>query len=226
MKRYYTALGKYMPGSDFIHAMVATGNEILELDFHEMNLWSVLAGQVFTHEELEISCENRLSKIQVQSDRGMDAVLNRLQARGLVAVGTGERDIDALYDLVGDLNLYVSVGSFPLRLGIFLRTWFYYGTPFGVAQQILQKPRLTSLEKKLKRMAGKANFTTSELIAYCSKQEGGKVSDKKLEEVLYSDDETTSDNLFFSARYMPSCKDITEAVLNLYLSRQIIFVRF
>ena len=68
-------------------------------------------------------------------------------------------------------------------------------------------------------------LSTAELVRCADRGVPDTASDLQMLDLLYGDQETTSDNIVSEMRTAASCRPVTAAVANLYLRKQIIFER-
>ena len=142
-----------------------------------------------------------------------------------VASGIGETDFDALYDLVSGLYVVPISESIPLRIITFLKMVMLDGVPMSKAKQLFHHDHPSQREAQVMALSRQALLSTAELIK-CAEVGASDLSiDQKVMEALYNDDTTTCDNIGWEMRNAGSWKDVTLAVANLYLRKQIIFER-
>lgn len=70
-----------------------------------------------------------------------------------------------------------------------------------------------------------APLSTAELVRCAECGVLDTASDLQMLDLLYGDQETTSDNIVSEMRTAACCRPVTTAVANLYLRKQIIFER-
>lgn len=97
--------------------------------------------------------------------RTFEDCLYRLEVRGLIASGTGDTNMDALYDLLGCLYVVPVSESLPLRAMAFLKMLFQGGSACDNKASILQDPYVKTGISDSK--AVQTSFlSTAELIKY------------------------------------------------------------
>lgn len=74
-------------------------------------------------------------------------------------------------------------------------------------------------------LSGHTPLSTAELIRCAERGVPDTSSDLQMLDLLYGDQETTSDNIVSEMRTAAACQSVTVAVANLYLRKQIIFER-
>lgn len=194
------------------------------VDIQEMSVWTVLSWRLSTYQQTEEAYHWLTDAWLTSPVRTFEACLKRLEVRGLVASGSGDTDFEALYDLLGGLNVVPLSESFPLRLATFLKLIFK-GTPFSTAKGLFQRDKPSPLEARVMALARQAALSTAELVK-CAEVDARDVSSgEKIMETLYNDDYTTSDNIQWEMLRSDYRAPITLAVANLYLRRQIILER-
>ena len=71
-----------------------------EVDVQEFMLWSILNWRILREEEISSFYEKMASSSNVTIHRSWQDCVQRLLVRGLIVVGTGDTEYDALYDLL------------------------------------------------------------------------------------------------------------------------------
>ena len=226
MVTFYAAAGRYelrrTPEGQY--PVVILRNEEHALDIWEMILWSTLMWRVLTFDELCREFYAKEREAHVLSDISFEGYLKRLERRGLVVSGRGYTAVEALYALVA--KLYV----FPLREGLFaklaafLHLTFERKVPFAVTRKIFAPPRMTPMEQHIFALAEQALLTTEELIRLVD----GKITDisteTKLLTALYPDGPPVQvEGSCFDYALSPNRLKVTQAVVNLYLQKLILF---
>ena len=156
--------------------------------------------------------------------RTFENCLHRLEVRGLVASGTGDTDIDALYNLLCGLYIVPVSESLPLRIVAFLKMLFQ-GVPFSKAKRLFTRVPLSAQEAQILGLSKQALLSTAELIKCVDLGVTDLSTDNKIMDALYDDDYTTSDNIVYAMQSASCSTSVTMAVANLLLSRKIIFER-
>ena len=156
--------------------------------------------------------------------RSFSDCLDRLVTRGLVAKGSGTTDFDALYDLLGGLYVVPISSSFPLKVVTFLKL-LRSGTAPALAATLFRRDRRTEPERYVMALSGHTPLSTAELVRCAERGVLDTASDLQMLDLLYGDQETTSDNIVSEMRTAACCRPVTTAVANLYLRKQIIFER-
>ena len=105
-RTYYTAVGRFVkrhdPDGNLYPAVYVNQQEHL-LDLQEMAVWTALNWRLADLRQLERKYDLLARELHLLEPRTLENCLNRLEVRGLAASGTGESDLEALYDLLGGL---------------------------------------------------------------------------------------------------------------------------
>ena len=227
-KTLYTAIGRFERrnnGCGRSCPVIVLGGKEYMVDMQEMVVWTILNWRIVRKEEIGALYENMIRKAGVPVERSWEACVERLLVRGLLVSGNGETEYDALYDLVSSLYIIPTDGSFLLRLTTFLKLTLVNRVPFSTARKLFRKDRRTAGETKVMRLAKQALLSTAEIIKCTEKGIYYLPNENSIMDGLYDDCDTTSDNIGSLMKSSPSSKDITLAVVNLYLRQQIIFER-
>ena len=139
--------------------------------------------------------------------------------------GTGETDFEALYALLGGLYVVPLSESLPLKLTAFLKLTVQKGVSVSKAKALFQRDHPNEQEAQVMALSRQALLSTAELIKCAELGVRDISTDEKLMDALYNDDDTTSDNIADMMLTAKSREQITAAVANLYLRKQIIFQR-
>lgn len=218
----YTAVGHFqnVTTRDGAYPVV-----LVNLDPQEMTIWSILNWRLLDPQSVEVFYEPMFRTLMLEERRALENCLGRLVTRGLVAVGHGETNFEALYDLLGGLYVVPISESLPLRTATFLKMLLLDGVPFAQAKQIFRKARLSEGEARVMSLARQALLSTAELIRCVDLGVTDVSSDDKLMDALYSDADATSDNMGDLMRTSQSREPVTRSVARLCLHKQIIFER-
>ncbi len=195
------------------------------LDIQEMTLWTALNWRLLELPQVEAEY-SRLTRDGVfQERRTMEDCLGRLCTRGLVAVGHGENDFEALYELLGNLYVMPLSESLPLRAAAFLKLTLLRGVSVAKAKALFRCDRPNAREAQVMALSRQALLSVAELVKCAEVGAKDVSSDQKLMDALYNDDTTTSSNIADNMLTAKCRRSVTEAVANLYLRKQIIFER-
>lgn len=223
----YTAVGhfKKVVTGEGAYPVVMVNQREYRLDPQEMTVWTILNWRLLDAEGVENHYEPLSRELTLTEYRTLEHCLGRLVTRGLVAAGHGETDFEALYDLLGSLYVVPISESLPLRTVTFLKMLLLDGVPFDRAKQIFKKVRLSDGEARVMALAKQALLSTAELIKCVELGVTDVSSDEKVMDALYSDADTTSDNIGELMRISRNRGPVTLSVANLCLRKQIIFER-
>lgn len=228
MKTLYTAVGRFQRKGaigGLSCPVIFVGQQEYLVDLQEMLLWTVLNWRILEPEQIEELYQLKAAEVGYATHRSCDACLNRLKQRGLVVSGTGDTDEDALYNLLSCLYVVPVSSSVLLRTIIFLKSTLVNGVKAEKAKKVFERPAMTDCERQVYRLSKQALLSTAELIKCVEKKAADLSTTEKLLDVLYDDEETTSDNISSLVRCMDSRQPVLLAVANLYLAGQIIFER-
>lgn len=227
-KTLYTAIGRFARrtnGCGRSCPVVLLGGQAYLMDMQEMVLWTSLNWRISKREEIGAIYEKSAAGAYFSSDRSWEMCIDRLLTRGLLISGSGETEYDALYDLLGSLNIIPADGNFGLRCLTFLKLTLLERIPFSATRKLLQKDSRTAEEAQVMQLARQALLSTAEIIKCVEKNIHHLPNEKALLDTLYDDSDTTSDNIASMMKTSASTKPVVLAVANLYLRQQIIFER-
>jgi len=228
MKTLYTAVGRFHRKGTvggLSCPVIFVNQQEYALDMQEMILWMVLNRRILEHGQVEEYYRSKASEVGFASHRSWDACLQRLRQRGLIVAGTGDAGEDALYNLISCLYVVPISNSVLLRATIFLKATLLGGMKASEAKRVFARPTMTEYERQVYRLSRQTLLSTAEIIKCVEKKAIDLSTNEKLLDILYDDDETTSDNIASLVRCMDSCQPVLLAIANLYLSQQIIFDR-
>lgn len=230
-KTFYTAIGRLerRRNGSGSYPIIRLGSREYEMDLQEMAVWTSLAWHIVRREEIAVLYARLLQGGECPSQhpigRTLDACIDRLVTRGLLIAGQGDTEYDALYDLFASIYIIPACGSLWLRLLTFLKLTLLDGVSFRAAGRLFEKDQRTGGEVQVMRLAGQALLSTAEIIKCREKGIDTLPTEEHLLDALYSDRDTTSDNIAWLAKNSPSAKEVTLDVANLYLRRQIVLER-
>lgn len=195
----------------------------------ELVLWSRLCWRFRDldrlRREYETTAEETgLPELQRQAP-SFEHALTQLVARGLIASGEGETQVDALYDLLSNLYITPIDDSFWNRLAAASKLVTVRHVPRAKVRGLFQKECTTDEERRILALSRQALLSTAELIK-C--EEAGVTdvsSSERVLETLYYDDVTTCYNIAHLMRNSPMRDPVVLAVSNLFLRKQIVFQR-
>ena len=228
MKTYYTTVGIFKlkrQESNNVYPSVVLGGKECKLDVQEMMVWSSLNWRILNESQLHAYYDDMKKKSETVFSRSFEDALVRLVNRGLVSVGTGETDEEALYNLISKLYIVPLYQSFFVRIISFLRLVLYFNVPYEKTKVLFERDRKTKTEKRIMDLAFAAPMSTAEMIKCVDKDIDCILSEDDVVEFLYDDVSVTSDTIVDESKRLPSAREVMTAISNLYLRRQILFER-
>ena len=227
MKKLYTAVGIFKERrgkKGMTYPYVEIGNQEFVLDAQEMIFWSALNWRILSESEIKDFYQKKIKELDVDYHKTVEACQYHLMQRGLIAEGVGETSADALYDLFS--NLYIV----PVSENIFIRVFSFAkltlrGIPFSATKRILFRDKRNQGEALVMSLANQAIFSTAELIKCVEQNKTSFKCDEDILDALYNDEYTTSENIAYSAKSSPVCRDVLTNVANLYLRQQVVLGR-
>ena len=202
MRTYYTAVGNFRRKRDSsgqTYPVIIVNRKEYMVDRQEMALWTCLNWRITNMEQAREHYEKLEQSLYPYITRTFENCLKRLEVRGLVVSGNGDTDFEALYDLQGGA--------------------------VSKARQLFQRDRPNQREAQILALSKQALLSTAELIKCAEAGVSDVSTDQKVMAALYDDDFTTCDNIRWEMMQAESREDVTLAVANLYLRKQIIFER-
>lgn len=227
-RTYYTAVGRFVKRHDAdgnpYPAVYVNQQEHL-LDLQEMAVWMALNWRLADLRQLERKYDLLARELHLLEPRTLENCLNRLEVRGLAASGTGESDLEALYDLLGGLYVVPISESLLLRAATFVKLILLDGVPFSTARRLFQHQPMDGYEKQVLALSRQALLSTAELVKCVELGISDLSSGQRVVDALYDDADTTSENIQYLMLHADSRAPVTLAVANLCLGKQIIFER-
>lgn len=189
----------------------------------EFILWTSLHWNVMNKESLKAEFDRRMKKYGMYGDVSFEQTLNRLKTRGLVAGKSDYLAVDALYNLVKDLYVVPlgTVNSFN-RAMIFLHMFFIQGISFYKCREAMDDLNLNCLEKQIVSFSKRLKVSVAELIRISDKDLWDIKSEDDIVSLAYEEHEDI-DTLGNCTRFSKDKNKVIEAIVNLYLKKQIVF---
>ncbi|MDR1630759.1 MAG: hypothetical protein LBS36_11220 [Oscillospiraceae bacterium] len=227
MITFYTAVGGYeirREKNQSSYPVIILNHKEYILSLEEMIIWSSLMWAIHTFDELSKIFYQKEREAHILGDAEFEDYLTRLERRGLVVSGRGYTAAEALYALIAKLYIEPLYEGFFTKLCAFLHLTFRQRIPFAITRKIFVRAKLTPDEKLLLCLARQAALTGEDLVRCVDSQAVDISTERKLMDALYpggipqpgSRDDFTG---MTSANRIP----VTQAVVNLYLQKQIIF---
>lgn len=228
MKEYYTAVGKFesrLVGYGKRYPVIIVGGKEVYPNVQELLVWTFLNWNILTELQIE-DIYNKKCKESALFNCGYNIILKRLLNQGLVVQGIGNADEDAIYDLLSDLYVTLPQSyNFITKVISLLKIVLVKHIPFHKALTIFRKEKMNDDEKRVVDLAKQTALTSSEIIKCIENNVYDISNDNKLMDVLYNDDDTTSDNIGLITKTFNEKSSVISAIANLYLHRRIIFQR-
>lgn len=222
MIRLYTAVGTFKFNKHGLPTIVCADREY-GLTSMELVLWSCLSFRILTYDELRKEFYEKERELHVLSEEEFDQYLNRLLQRKLVVCGEDYVGVDALYTLIGHLQLQAVPNSIPVKLLTFVKLLLSRKVPLKTALCIFHSVRLDPLESQVMQLLKNQDLSAAEVIL-CNENHISHLKDSTaLMEALYNDEETDYNTLVTTARTSDSRFPVLSAIANLYLKQQIVF---
>lgn len=228
MKMYYTTVGIFKlkrQEKNNIYPLVILGGNECQLDVQEMMIWSSLNWRILNDAQLRAYYEEMEKKSNFICSRSYEDALNRLINRGLISVGIGESDEDALYNLISKLYIVPLYQNIFVRIFSFLRLYVLFNVPYQKSKVLFERDKKTKTEKRIMELAFAAPMSTAEMIKCVDRDIDFIHSEDDIMEFLYDDETVTSDTIAEISKKLPTSRNVIAAISNLYLRRQILFER-
>ena len=202
--------------------LVVVEGEANELSQVEFVLWTSLHWNVLNKESLKAEFERRMRKYNLNADVSFDQTLNRLNTRGLVAGKSDYLAVDALYNLLKDLYVvpFGTVNVFKKAFTFILM--FIKGVPLYKCREAINYFNLNCLEKQIVSFAKRLKVSVAELIRISDKDLWDIKSEDDIVSLAYEEHEDI-DTLGNCTRFSKDKNKVIEAIVNLYLKKQIVF---
>ena len=224
----YTALGKYelkkdTDGNKF--PVIIAEEKEYTLDPWEMILWSSLIWNILTCDEVRNVFYAKEREAHILGELPCESYIDRLENKGLIVSGHGITAADALHDLLSGLYVIPKQANLLSKTAAFLHLTFMRRIPYKVTKHIFDKPRFSTAEAKVMKLAVQNRLSVGELIKCVEYGIVDVSTNDKLMESLYDDDITTYRNIGTLFRTCDACNTVLEAVATLYLNKHILFER-
>lgn len=227
-RTYYTAIGHFRRKSDGngnTYPVILVNRQEYPVDIQEMTVWTILSWRLLNFPDLTRRYEQMAKELCVSERRTLENCIARLKTRGLIASGSGDTDLDAIYDLLDSLYVVPVSESLPLRLATFFKLTLINGVPFAKAKQLFRRDRPSEREAQIMALSKQALLSTAEIIKCVELGVRDLSSEQKIMDALYDDTETTDANIHHLMRNATSKAQVIMDIINLYLRKQIIFER-
>ncbi len=192
----------------------------------ELVLWTSLAFQILTRQELEKLYTTELTKQKISDDLSFEHFLRRLLLRGLITEGNGLTGVDALYGLLGTLYIEPVKNTRSIRLFTCIQQFIDGGMKMSDIGKHLKAPANSKLEELILKLTHMLPLSVAELLGYMELGEQIDIPLHQAMDVLYKEKEETCDTLAQKARINHMQLPVLQAIGNLYLHKQILFQQY
>lgn len=194
---------------------------IIRQNVQEFMVWSILNWRILREEDIGSYYEKMANNSTVTIHRSWQDCVQRLLVRGLIVVGAGDTEYDALYDLLACRFIIPIGAAWPLRVLLFLKLTFLEGISWKITRRLFHVDARSVCEKKVIRLARQTSLSCAEIIKCIEMgirrlKDGYDVLDK-----LYDDNDLNCDNFAQAVREYHCSREVITAVVNLYLRQQI-----
>lgn len=221
MVEYFVTKGKLVVRNS--EPIVVVDGETKALSQVEFILWTSLHWNVMNKESLKAEFERRMRKYRFDLDVSFERTLNGLKEKDLIVSKSDYLAVDALYNLVKDLYV-VPLGRVNIfkRALTFVYMYFIKGMPLDKCCAFFENLKVTGLEKQIVTFAKRFKVHAAELIRINDKNLWDIKSEGDIVPLAYEDNEDMN-SLGNFTRFSKDKTKVLEAIVNLYLKKQIIF---
>ena len=220
MVEYFVTKGKLVVRNS--EPLVVAEGETKALSQAEFILWTSLHWNVLNKESLKAEFDRRMRKYGIDSEISFEQILARLKTRRLVAGKSDYLAVDALYNLVKDLYVVPlgTVNGFKRALTFVLM--LIQGVPFDRCKAAIDSFKVSELEKRIITFSKRFKVSSAELIRISDKGLWDIKSEEDIVPLAYAENENM-DSLGNYTRFSKDKTKVLEAIVNLYLKKQIVF---
>lgn len=190
----------------------------------ELVLWSCLAFQILTFDELKTAYQEGIKQQGISPSSTFEYFLRRMHLRELIVDGCGLTGVDALYRLLGGLYIHPVKDSVFARLFTCIQLYANGKMKLPEIHKRLKKPENTKLEKLVLELSQTISLSVAELLSYVDMHSA--LPPKEALESLYDSTEETCDTLAEKVQLDKTQLPLMQAIGNLYLQKQILFLKF
>ena len=221
MVEYFVTKGKLVVRNGA--PLVVLDGEEKALSQIEFILWTSLHWNVLNKESLKTEFDRRMKKYGMYGDVSFEQTLNRLKTRELIVGKSDYLAVDALYNLVKDLYVVPlgTVNKFK-RTMMFLYMFFIQGVPLYKCKEAMCDFELKDIEKQIVSFSKRLKVSGAELIRINDKDLWNIKSEDDIVPLAYDEHEDMN-SLGNSTRFSKDKNKVLEAIVNLYLKKQIVF---
>ena len=221
MVEYFVTKGKLVVRNGA--PLVVLDGEEKALSQVEFILWTSLHWNVLNKETLKSEFDRRMRKYNLNLDVSFEQTLNRLKTRELIVGKSDYLAVDALYNLVKDLYVVPlgTVNKFK-RAMMFMYMFFIQGIPLYKCREAMCALNLKELEKQIVCFSKRLKVSGAELIRINDKDLWNIKSEDDIVPLAYEEHEDL-DSIGNFTRFSKDKNKVLEAIVNLYLKKQIVF---
>ena len=220
MVEYFVTKGKLVVRNGA--PLVVSDGEEKALSQVEFILWTSLHWNVLNKESLKTEFDRRMKKYGMYGEMSFEQTLNRLNTRGLIVSKSDYLAVDALYNLVKDLYV-VPLGTVnAFKKAMMFGVMLINGAPFDKCREAMDGFNLSCLEKQIVGFSKRLKVSGSELIRISDKELWNIKSEEGIVPLAYEENEDM-DSLGSYTRFSKDKNKVLEAIVNLYLKKQIVF---
>lgn len=221
MVEYFVTKGKLVVRNS--EPLIVADGETKALSQAEFILWTSLHWNVLNKETLQAEFDRRMKKYHMHGDVSFEQTLNRLKTRELIVGKSDYLAVDALYNLVKDLYVVPlgTVNKFK-RAMMFMYMFFIQGVPLYKCREAMCDFELKDIEKQIICFSKRLKVSGAELIRINDKDLWNIKSEEDIVPLAYDENEDM-DSLGNSTRFSKDKNKVLEAIVNLYLKKQIVF---
>lgn len=202
--------------------LIVVDGEEKALSKSEFILWTSLNWKILNKESLEKEFDRRMKKYGLCGDVSFEQTLNRLKTRGLVASKSDYLAVDALYNLVKDLYVVPLGAVSAFKKAMIFGFMLIDGIPLDKCREAMADFDLKGIEKQIVCFSKRLRVSASELIRISDKDLWDIKSEDEIVPLAYDENEDM-DSLGNFTRFSEGKTKVLEAIVNLYLKKQIIF---
>lgn len=221
MVEYFVTKGKLVVRNG--EPLVVVSGEEKALSKSEFVLWTSLHWNVMNKESLKAEFERRMRKYRFDLDVSFERTLNGLKEKDLIVSKSDYLAVDALYNLAKDLYVVPlgTVNGFKRAL-TFAYMFFLQGLPFDKCREAMEDFNINCLEKQIVSFSKRLKVSVAELIRINDKNLWDIKSEDDIVPLVYDENENM-DYLGNMIRFSKDKNKVLEAIVNLYLKKQIVF---
>lgn len=220
MVEYFVTKGKLVLKNE-VPLVVADRNE-KALSQIEFILWTSLHWKILNKESLEVEFSRRMNKYHMHGDVSFEQTLVRLKNRGLIASKSDYLAADALYNLLKDLYVVPFGTVNVIKRAFTFILMFIKGAPLDKCREAMDNFKVSELEKRIITFSKRIKVSGAEIIRINDKNLWDIKSEENIAPLAYEGNEDMN-NIGNYTRFSENKTEVLEAIVNLYLKKQIIF---